>query len=44
MLIGLQLEEFYYALYDFITDLVLSDLQLVMCCKPRWERQLGGGG
>lgn len=33
MLIGLQLEELYYDLYDFITDLVLGDLQLVMCCE-----------
>lgn len=41
MLIGLQLEELYYARYDFGTDLVLVDLQLAACCQGRW---VGGGG
>lgn len=41
MLIGLQLEELYWALYDFRTDLVLGDSQLVTSWEGRWETELG---
>lgn len=39
MLIGLQLEELYYALYDFITDLVPVDLQLAVYTQQKQSVQ-----
>lgn len=31
-------------LFMTLTDFVLRVLQLALCCKQRWERELGSGG